>query len=579
MGLRQRILLGYAALAFTVPWAFHAAAQTVDELYASGVKARLEQRFDDAAGLLTRALALQPQNSDILVQLGFVELARNNLAAAREHFGAALALAPSYTDASFGLAAIEYRQGNFDAALALVEPVVAQQPENRDAANLLQSIRKARQAQADSRKLKAMQQKAKARAQTIARLMDEGRKQRLAGQTVAAERTYRKVLALDPRNGDALVALGLTLGAQGRYPEAGRYFDEALALDRNNLDARLGKVRLALWQNDLGTARSLLDGVAAKAPRNGDVLGLKGRVAFLEGDYDGARAAYEMALTQDPADADAMLGLGDALRAAGDDAQARLHYEKALRLRPGSQEIVERLAAPVPRKWRFDLASEISELSSGQGTWTDNFAVLSYRANPDLAMTAQTRLATRYGKTDTQLEARLDYTLNRPLSIHGLVALTPEADFLAKSSIGAGGIWTIETNSPPLGSVLLGFDVRYDEFTESEIWLAQPWAQFYLFNDRVWVTGRWVHVEDDQDNAVDGYILRGDVLVTDRLQAFAGYSDAPEISEGTIVDTESVFGGVAFDVNEDVTLRASYGFEMREAFDRDIYGLGVTVRF
>lgn len=575
MELRRAILVGYAGLVLSASWASHTAAQTIDELYGLGVKARLEQRFDDAADLLKRALVLQPQNSDVLVQLGFVELARGNLSAARQYFNTALAIAPTYADASFGLAEIEYREGNLDAALALAQPVVAQQPNNQDAANLLQSIRKAKQAQADIPKQKAAQQ----RATTIARLMDQGRKQRIAGRPAAAESIYRKVLGLDPRNGDALVALGLSLGAQGRYPEAGRYFDRALVLDRHNLDAQLGKVRLALWQNDVKTARLLLDQAAARAPVNGDVLGLEGRVALLEGDYDAAKAAYEKALAHNPADADAMLGLGDALRAAGEDAQARLQYQEALRLRPGSLEIMERLAAPVPRKWRFDLATEISDLSAGQGTWTDNFAVLSYRASPDLAATAQTRLATRYGKTDAQLEARLDYAFSRALSAYGLIAITPEADFLADSSIGVGTAWAVETGIRPVGSVLIGLDARYDEYTESEIRLLQPWAQINFFDDRFWVTGRWVHVEDDQSNVVDGYILRGDAMVTDRLQAFIGYSDAPEISEGVIVDTESVFGGVGFAVTDDVTLRASYGFEKREAFDRDMYGLGLTVRF
>lgn len=579
MRLRRHIMLGCALLALTVAGATHGEAQTVDELYAAGVKARLEQRFDDAAGLLRRALALQPRNADVLVQLGFVELGRGDLAAARRHFDNAIALAPAYADARFGLAQIEYRLGNLDAALALVQPVVTQQPDNQDAAKLLQSILKAKQAQADSGKRATARQRAKAPAETLAQLMSEGRRQRTGGQFAAAERTYRKALALDPRNGDALVALGLVSGFQGEYPDAGRYFEQALALDRNNFDAQLGKVRLALWQNDVETARRRLDPIAARAPGNGEVLLLEGRVAFLEEDHERSQAAYRKALTLDPADADAMVGLGDALRAAGDDAGARLFFASAAQLRPGSEEIASRLAMPVPRQWRLDLFSEISALTSDRGTWTDNFAVLSYRASPELVAGAQTRVATRFGETDAQLEARLDYSLSRSFTAYGLLAVTPDADFLAGYSIGAGATWAIETEAPPVGALLLGLDARYDAFTESRIWLAQPWAQLYLFDDRVWLTGRWVHVEDDQDNVVDGYIARGDVMVTDRLQAFIGYSDAPEISEGEIIDTESVFGGIGLNVTDDVTLRASYGFEMRQAFDRDIYGLGLTVRF
>ncbi|RUY31850.1 tetratricopeptide repeat protein, partial [Mesorhizobium sp. M7A.F.Ca.CA.004.12.1.1] len=100
-----------------------ALAQAVDELYASGVKARQAQHFDESAKLLRRALALKPDNADALVQLGFAELGRNNLPAAREAFSRALALAPTYLDASFGIAQVEFRSGNLDAALQLAEEV------------------------------------------------------------------------------------------------------------------------------------------------------------------------------------------------------------------------------------------------------------------------------------------------------------------------------------------------------------------------------------------------------------------------------------------------------------------------
>ena len=69
------------------------------------------------------------------------------------------------------------------------------------------------------------------------------------------------------------------------------------------------------------------------------------------------------------------------------------------------------------------------------------------------------------------------------------------------------------------------------------------------------------------------------MVATDRLRLFAGYADAPEISEGTIVDTETVFGGLAFDWTESLTINASYAHERRDAFDRDTFGVGLSVRF
>jgi len=191
----------------------------------------------------------------------------------------------------------------------------------------------------------------------------------------------------------------------------------------------------------------------------------------------------------------------------------------------------------------------------------------------------QMRVATRFGQTDAQLEARLDYSPVRRLSVYGLVALTPEADFLAEYSLGTGGTWAIEIKRQPVGALLFGVDLRYDDYALSEIWTVEPSAQVFLFNDRFALTGRWVHVEDDENDSVDGYIVKGDLRMTDRLQAFAGYSDAPEISEGVIVDTQSIFTGIGIDVADDVTLRANYAYETRPTFDRNIFGFAVTVRF
>jgi tetratricopeptide (TPR) repeat protein len=155
-------------LAFALASASGSQAQTMDELYASGVKARQEQRFDEAAGLLKRALALKPDNADALVQLGFAELGRGDLPAARDAFSRALALAPNYADAKFGLAEIEFRSGKLDAALAIVEPLAREQPDNGEFAGLLANIRKAEQAKraspAKTTPLKAAQKPGKPKA-------------------------------------------------------------------------------------------------------------------------------------------------------------------------------------------------------------------------------------------------------------------------------------------------------------------------------------------------------------------------------------------------------------------------------
>ena len=124
-----------------------AVAQTVEELYRQGVTARMEQRFEEALSLLERARALDPDNSDILVQIGFAQLALANNAAARQAFEQALTIAPSYEDARFGLAQIAFRSGDLAEARRLTETVLGAQPDNAEAMQLSALIEAAEKAE------------------------------------------------------------------------------------------------------------------------------------------------------------------------------------------------------------------------------------------------------------------------------------------------------------------------------------------------------------------------------------------------------------------------------------------------
>ncbi|MDZ5453334.1 YaiO family outer membrane beta-barrel protein [Labrys sp. ZIDIC5] len=582
---------GAVALTLLLALGQVASAQTPDELYASGVKARQQQHFDEAADLFKRVLAQKPDNTDALVQLGFVELGRNDLAAARESFSKTLTLAPAYADAKFGLAEIEFRSGNLDAALGLIESLAKEHPDNGDFAQLLANLRKAQAAKKQvttARPVKPSPAKAshpskplpsKPRPDPVAALLEKGRKLRNAGRFAQAEQIYREALKRAPRNTDVLVALGLVAGFQQKFGEADRFFDEALRIKSSLLDARLGKVRLALWQGDVALARARIDAILTEAPGNSEALVLEGRIAMLEGDHVRAAQAYRQVLAREPRNGEALVGLGDISRAEGDDDAARQAYRQALAIEPNSQDIAQRLAVPPPRKWRFDIGSEVSALTAGQGNWTDSIVGLSYRLTPSTTLSGKARLATRFGQTDVQVEGRIDHAFSSRFSAYALVAATPSADFLARYSVGAGASWQAVSRTNGVGPLFLNVDARYDDFADTRVTTISPWIQGYVFDGRLGLSARWVHARDDADTRADGYVLRADVVVTPRLSLFAGYADAPEISDGSLVPTRSVFGGAAYDLTDDLTLRASFAHERRRAFDRNTFGLGLTTRF
>ncbi|GLQ82808.1 peptide transporter [Mesorhizobium huakuii] len=557
-------------------------AQTVDELYASGVKARQVQHFDEAADLFRRALALKPDNADALVQLGFSELGRNNLPAARDAFSRALSLAPIYLDASFGMAEVEFRSGNLDAALPLAEKVAQAEPGNADAATLVENIRKARQAAGGKAKpAPAATSKAspRRRPDPVAGLMEQGKRLRAAGNLPEAEMAYRRALKLAPKNSDILVALGMIVGSGQRYDEAGHFFDQALAVEPGLLDARLGRIRLAIWQGDVPRARVLVDDVLATAPNNVEALNLDARISLLEADHARAEQSFERVLAIDPRNAEALAGIGDVRRARGDDDGARQAYRQALAIEPGSTDIEQRLAVPPPRKWRLDLGSEVSDLTNGLGDWTDSSVGLAYRLTPRTTISGHTRVATRYGHTDVQIEGRIDQAFSPSLSFYVLAAATPDADFLARYSVGAGASWQAVARAKAFGPLSLNIDTRYDDFANAGITSISPWVQAYILDGRLGLSARWVHAADDIGTRADGYVLRADLAVAARFNLFGGYADAPEISDGTLVPTRTVFGGISWNVNDPLTLRVSIAHEQRPTFDRSTFGLGLTTRF
>ncbi|EHH09633.1 tetratricopeptide tpr_1 repeat-containing protein, partial [Mesorhizobium amorphae CCNWGS0123] len=303
------------------------------------------------------------------------------------------------------------------------------------------------------------------------------------------------------------------------------------------------------------------------------------RISLLEQDYARAEQSFQRVLVIDPRNAEALVGIGDVRRARGDDAAARDAYRQALALEPGSRDIEQRLAAPPPRKWRLDLGSEVSDLTDGLGDWTDSSAGLAYRLTPQTTISGRTRVATRFGHTDVQVEGRIDQAFSPTVSAYALAAATPDADFLARYSIGAGASWQIVAPAKAFGPFSLNIDTRYDDFANADITTISPWVQAYVLDGRLGLSARWVHAADDIGTQADGYVLRADLAVTQRFNVFGGYADAPEISDGTLVPTRTVFGGVSWDVTDPLTLRASLAHEQRPTFDRTIFGLGLTTRF
>ncbi|MCA8927734.1 MAG: YaiO family outer membrane beta-barrel protein [Alphaproteobacteria bacterium] len=568
------ILFGVAAVI-----AGAAQGQSVSQLYREGVEARQARDFSKAVALLQQARALDPENADVLVQLGFAQLGRGDPIAAHHAFSDALELAPDYLDANYGIALVRFRQRRFAEARAIMQRLTEAAPERRDFAALFGGIKKA---MANARAVRSKPNRPPAVKPRVAALpdrMEQARRQKEDGDLAGAEATYRRALALAPENFDVLYALGLVSAQQQKYEDARHFYHAALAVVPGSIAPRLGLVRLAIWQNDLAAAREQIDQLKADAPDNVEVALVEARIAFLEGDLVRAEAGYAAILARWPKNVPALVGLGDARRQRQDEDGAREAYGRALAAAPGSQAIQHRLVQPAPRRWQIRLNTEGSNLTNGRGSWTDSVTTLSWQWAPETTVSVRSRLATRYGRTDVEPGIRVDHRHGQYLSAFAETSGTPDADFLPRFKLGGGVGIRVAKPFGPLGPLYLHAEVAFEHYGNSNIWTAKPGLQLYGLDQRLAVSMRWIRSEDDRGATSDGYLLRADAVVTDRLRGFAGYADAPEISLGRLEEVQTVFGGVAAEISQDLTVQASFAHEQRRAFNRDSVGVGLTIRF
>jgi len=119
-----------------------------------------------------------------------------------------------------------------------------------------------------------------------------------AGDQADAFERLRPVLASDPSDRDANLALSrLYLGAR-RPEEALRVAEAVLVRDPRNIEARRSAVEAALATGDRARAEGLLAGAQSSNPRDSRVLLLEARVARAAGDETRARRALDLAAAQ-----------------------------------------------------------------------------------------------------------------------------------------------------------------------------------------------------------------------------------------------------------------------------------------
>ena len=363
-------------------------------------------------------------------------------------------------------------------------------------------------------------------------------------------------------------ALALTLGLaatplQAQQAAGDNAYDNAVA-------ARL--------RGDPAEAVRLLEPLVAADPQNADAQVQLG-YAYLGLDRpDDAAVAFEAALALAPQYADARLGLARAALQRNDRAGA---LEQLRLLGPGNADGAalrsQIEAQPMPTRWALDFDASYAAVEDSRPDWKEGALQLRYTPNADFAVAGRIQTSRRFGLTDTYLEAVGERAIGERVRAYALLGGTADADFRPRWQAGIGG--SVRVTDGPFPTVLT-LDLRHAEFATGDVQSVNPGIEQYVLGGRAWLTARWINTFAEDDRHLSGYLLRGDVLLNDGLRVFAGYSNAPDTSEGVVVDTRGYFGGLSVDLTPGVTARLSAAVEKSDtAADRTQVALGLGWRF
>ncbi len=275
-------------------------------LFDAGYVADAQNRMDDAAGLYRRAVDVNPKSFETHLSLGLLLARQNKLDEARPELALATTLDPG--DAGPALKARAWR------ALAQID----RNADPTEASNdLLEALKLTPETPEDSL--------------LAANLADQ------SGESDAAEKAYRRILATDPDSAPANAGLAHILIARKQYPQAETLLRAALAKSPDDpaLTAQLATV---LAVQDKAEALPLIQKLHDTHPEDAAIIRILAEVLADAGDPVGSDHFYIGLLKASPGDPDLLIAHGQNLTRQLKYAEAFAAFNKATQIDPANPD-------------------------------------------------------------------------------------------------------------------------------------------------------------------------------------------------------------------------------------------------
>jgi len=279
-----------------------------------------------------KASKIDPKNTRISTALALTHVASGQVDAGFSELEG-IAAADSGTTADLALISAHLRRQEFDKALAAIDRLEKKQPDKPLAANLRGRTLMAKKDMAGARK-----------SFERALLIDPGffpAVASLASLDLAdkkpedAKKRFETVLAKDPKNGQALLALAELAARSGAAKdEVAKLIGNAVAANPVDAAPRLLLIEFHLRNKDAKQALSAAQDAVTAIPDSPELLDALGRAQLAGGDTNQAIASFTKLAAMQPLSPQPYMRLADAQMAAKDKEAAAQSLRKALELKP-----------------------------------------------------------------------------------------------------------------------------------------------------------------------------------------------------------------------------------------------------
>ncbi|MGI5096959.1 tetratricopeptide repeat protein [Treponema socranskii] len=155
-----------------------------------------------------------------------------------------------------------------------------------------------------------------------------------SGDNKKADAFMKRLLAFDPNNAQANIALAEQYALKHRFKLANAAYKKALQRENGNIDALFGFGQTAFYIGDIDEAKKSFEAILAKDPSHALALSYLGKIEADDSNYLRASEYIERAIAADDSNYDFYLDLGTYLRYRGKFEKAEAAWTKAIALDP-----------------------------------------------------------------------------------------------------------------------------------------------------------------------------------------------------------------------------------------------------